>query len=187
MPDNNKNRFEVSLLSRQRATDSVVEEVMIDKDTGQVLVKTKSGKIASYDYKVATANAIMTFAQFLRNKGVYTNIYSVEIDRPYPVLVKTAVSILNDSIVITPRSSKVYLMVNCYRASDETEETPYIQTVDFSPALGLNVTGLGDISFDAGQGPIYEIEYPSAENVTISNLVHALNGLIVNNIFIAHV
>lgn len=49
------NRFGISALSKGRYQEAIPEELMVDKDTGQILVKNINGDISSYDTLVREA------------------------------------------------------------------------------------------------------------------------------------
>lgn len=77
---NNKYRFGISLLSKDRYKNAYNEEVMIDKQTGQILIKTPElnhGDIISYDYNSRITSHITTIKSIANNVSVYGDIVSI--------------------------------------------------------------------------------------------------------------
>lgn len=75
-----ENRFGISLLSKENLDIAYLEEVMIDKQTGEVLVKTPEGDTISYNFNTRLKSHIMDARNDANNLGVYGNIYAIEFD-----------------------------------------------------------------------------------------------------------
>jgi len=73
-------RFGVSLLSKDRFDDAYNEEVMIDKFTGEVLVKTQTGDTISYNYNSRLKSHIIETKSIANNMSIYGDIINVEMD-----------------------------------------------------------------------------------------------------------
>lgn len=71
-------RWAVSLLSRNRSNDAYKEEVMIDKSTGEIAVKTNDKGIdgyASYDFMSRRSSTINTIRSITDSYGKYGEIW----------------------------------------------------------------------------------------------------------------
>lgn len=73
-------RFGISLLSKDRFTEAYNEEVMIDKLTGEVLVKAPTGDTISYNYNSRLKSHIVETRAIANNLSVYGDIISIEFD-----------------------------------------------------------------------------------------------------------
>ena len=76
-------RFGVSLLSKNRFNDAYPEELMVDKLTGEVLVKTPTGDTISYNYNSRLKTHIVETKSIANNVSVYGDIISIEMDDKY--------------------------------------------------------------------------------------------------------
>lgn len=74
------NRFGISLLSKKNRATAYKEELMVDKDTGEVLIKTPSGDTISYNYNSRLKSQISTIKSIANNVSVYGDIISIELD-----------------------------------------------------------------------------------------------------------
>ena len=77
MPDY---RFGISLLSKERFNEAYNEEVMIDKFTGEVLIKSKDGDVVSYNYNSRLKSQLSAIKLTANNMSVYGDIVSIEMD-----------------------------------------------------------------------------------------------------------
>ena len=77
------NRFGISLLSKEKFNTAYDEEVMIDKNTGEILVKSSSGEVISYNYNSRLNSHISETKLIANNLGVYGDIVSIEFDDTY--------------------------------------------------------------------------------------------------------
>lgn len=77
MPDY---RFGISLLSKKKFPTAYNEEIMIDKLTGEILVKTPSGDTISYNYNSRIKSQITTIRSIANNYSIYGDIISIDLD-----------------------------------------------------------------------------------------------------------
>lgn len=101
-------RFAVSGLSKERYDEAVNEEMLMDKHTGEFLIKNKSGVIVSADsanrFKAALNNAILLAEQ----TGICGNIYEVEIDDiVFPAVIPYNINLLNGKISLENNINRV--------------------------------------------------------------------------------
>lgn len=77
MADNN-GRWGISLLSKNRFTESHKEELMIDKSTGELVIKDTYGNIISYDYSTRRNNIITKCINIAQSNNLMGGIYSIK-------------------------------------------------------------------------------------------------------------
>ena len=75
-----KNRFGISLLSKKNHSNAYNEELMVDKDTGEVLIKSPTGHTISYNYNSRSQSQIATTKSIANNLSIYGDIISIELD-----------------------------------------------------------------------------------------------------------
>lgn len=94
-------RFAVSGLSKQRYAEAVKEEMLMEKYTGEFLIKNKDGVIVSADTvnrsAAAFANAVLTAEQ----TGICGDIYLLEVDNVVaPNIVQYDVNLLAEPLTL---------------------------------------------------------------------------------------
>lgn len=73
-------RFGISFLSKDRFTEAYKEELMVDKLTGEVLIKTPAGDTISYNYNSRIKSHIVETRNIANNMSIYGDIISIEMD-----------------------------------------------------------------------------------------------------------
>lgn len=74
-----EHRFGISLLSKKNKDKAYPEEVMIDKDTGEIVVKTSDeGDVVSFNAMARRQQAIERMKLKSNNLNVFGNIYEIE-------------------------------------------------------------------------------------------------------------
>lgn len=100
------NRFALSFLSRSNKAQAVTGEVMMDKETGQLLVKTMSGDVMSFDsiarYR-ARINDVTVLAQTNGMRGLLTQVDFENLELP-------GVVSENTNFLLSPLTVKVNLL-----------------------------------------------------------------------------
>jgi len=95
------NRFAVSLLSRENKNISLPEEVMIHKSTGQILNKTISGDIISFDKLARIKNHVDTTNIICLNLDINGDMYTLDLgDDELPVMVTYGLNLLSTPVII---------------------------------------------------------------------------------------
>lgn len=105
------NRFAISLLGKERKSDAVNTEVIIDKETGEIQVKTASGKVISYNYNARFTEHVNTFTFNSYNADIYGTLYDVEIDAlDLPAVVQKSTNLLDSAIPLTTKAFKSFMI-----------------------------------------------------------------------------
>lgn len=83
MPVGGKNRFQVSLLSKKRYEEAVNEEILVDKETGEILVMRPDDRgLISYDHMARTRATVNHLSKTLDNMGLKYKIMGVDTLNP---------------------------------------------------------------------------------------------------------
>lgn len=72
-----EHRFGISLLSKSRFKKAYLEEVLIDKNTGEILVRTPEGDVVSFDYSSRRDYKIDEFRSKANHMGIYGDYYEI--------------------------------------------------------------------------------------------------------------
>lgn len=108
---NTPNRFALSALSKSRKSSAVNEEILMDKETGQVLVKTPNGDVISFDYISKLRSHIDVVTGLSLEKGVTGDINLVEFENlDLPSKVKENVNLLTSSLLLKSNNLKRFLI-----------------------------------------------------------------------------
>lgn len=102
-------RFGISLLSKEKLEDAYLEELMVDKSTGEVLVKTPSGDTISYNYNSRVKSHLTETKTIANNVSVYGDIISIEMDNVNAPFTMTFGKnyLQNELPIIYPRCKKI--------------------------------------------------------------------------------
>lgn len=73
-------RFGISLYSKSNYATAYNEEVLIDKKTGEILIKTPDGDTISYNYNARISSHITSTKIDANNLGIYGDIINVKFD-----------------------------------------------------------------------------------------------------------
>lgn len=74
-----KNRWGISTLSKENRSIAYAEEVMMNKKTGELLIKTPENDIISYNYNSRLKTHLDVVTLMAYNLGIYGKIYSVDL------------------------------------------------------------------------------------------------------------
>ena len=108
----NGNRYGISLLSKNRYAEAYNEELMIDKSTGEILVKTAGGDVISYDYNSRVSNAIRNLRENALELGVFGTIGSITFDNQYPFVVSAGKDCMHGSLEIHTGPHKILFHID---------------------------------------------------------------------------
>ena len=70
-------RFGISLLSKENYTDAYNEEVLVDKNTGEFLLKTRNGKVLSYDFNTKYKSMVNDIQRVMNNLNLYGTVNDI--------------------------------------------------------------------------------------------------------------
>ena len=152
------NRFGISFLSKSRKAEALDEEVMIHKQTGEVLIKGAGGEILSYDKVGRLNDHINSVTNLCHTMNLLGKMYEVEftvLDLPEVIpeavnlldsyaplttnkkISKLLVSIDIDSLkIVTPlvsmNANQPDVTINIILAVNSTQSTTYTMTHTFS-------------------------------------------------------
>lgn len=94
-------RFAVSGLSKQRASEAVKEELVMEKHTGELLIKNKDGVLISADTMNRSAAAFNNAVSIAEQTGICGDIYLVGVDNIIsPNIVPYDTNLLSEPIIL---------------------------------------------------------------------------------------
>ena len=136
----NGNRYGISALSKSRFTDAYNEEIMIDKMTGEILVKTPHGDVVSYNYNSRISSALQAIRVAADKVGVYGDIYSIKFDGQCPMVIESGQNYAAESVSI-PFTKNVFMF--------------YIDM----DSIAINETGFSSVEFDPEVTIEFRVKY----------------------------
>lgn len=106
-----QNRYGISALSKKFKINAVPNEIMIDKETGEVQVKSPNGNIFSYNY-ISRLNAHIDTVKFnAYNADVYGKIYDIVIEnKDLPMTVNKEENLLDGDLGISISNFKAFML-----------------------------------------------------------------------------
>lgn len=107
-------RYGVSLLSRSSHTKAENEELMIDKETGQILLKRVDGNIMSYDASSRFTTAVDRITKLAASNLTFGKVYNILLDnRDLPSALDINEEILSgDETVVINSVTKLFLQLD---------------------------------------------------------------------------
>lgn len=103
-------RFALSALSKDRYPESVKEEIMIDKNTGEILLKDKSGYIVSADTTNRLALAMRKAISDAEQSGICGQFYQMTFDdMELPKMISYNKNILSEPLDLSSQINKFLL------------------------------------------------------------------------------
>jgi len=158
-------RWGVSLLSKENFADAFNEEVMIDKNTGEVLVKTPSGDTISYNYNSRLSSHVNATRIDANNYDIYGDIINISLDSTTgvsPFVMESGVNYIK-----TP----IELAYNCKRLMIHSDIDGITENVNgFSSQKNNMILKIG-IALKYSDGTL-------SDTATISNSVDIMNNKI---------
>jgi hypothetical protein len=105
------NRFALSALSRSNKASAVNEEILMDKETGQVLVKTPNGDIISYDSIARMKNHIDLVTKIAQDNGLKGDLHVLEFENmELPSKISEDTNLLSSSLTLKTNNLKRFLI-----------------------------------------------------------------------------
>lgn len=139
------NRFSVSFLSRKNKSNSINDEFLANKDTGEILFKTPvDGDIISFDKLARLKNHIDTMAINSINLGITGDLYNIEIpDKELPEIIGLNTNLLDAPLNITNDGSKrllISLDIDCLEMKNNNDLVDYepLVQLEFKLLRGMN-------------------------------------------------
>ena len=106
-----QNRYVMSALSKKRKEISVPKEIMMDRETGEIQIKSEDGNIISYNYLNRLNSHIDTLVFNSYNADIYGEIYELEIDNlDLPCRVEHYTNILDGELIIAEGDFKSFML-----------------------------------------------------------------------------
>lgn len=108
--DQGLQRFALSGMSKQRADEAVNEEILLEKYTGEFLIKNKDGILISIDTINRKAAAFNNAVILAEQTGICGDIYSLEdSDIDMPMIMPVDLNILSEPVMLPNACTKLLL------------------------------------------------------------------------------
>ena len=135
MPSIHDNRIAISALSKSNIDTAYNEEIMVDKLTGEFLIKTPNGDTVSYSHKARIDNAISMIKKVANDNLVYGDIYQLQSDNiVFPLLPEAGTNILNSIESINTKFSKILFNIDL---TSLTVNNTGISNIDNDPTVSI--------------------------------------------------
>lgn len=157
-------RFAISGLSKNRSDEAVNEEILLDKHTGEFLIKNKDGVVISTDYFSRRSSTMNNVTMIADKSNIGGDLYEIDIDDIYlPAKLDYNINILNEDITLSNDIRKILL----YLDVDE-----YVN-VD-NKAVPENVSGKVKVEIEIG------MDDGVTNTMSIIKDVNVLNNFVIN-------
>ena len=179
-------RFGISALSKSRIADAYKEEIMVDKATGEFLVKTPEGDTVSYNHTLRVDNALELLKKNSENNSLYGDIYQLTLDDVvFPVTTTADTNLLTTTQTITDEMSSfmINVDVSCLTINPDgftTENNDCKVVVEYNVSYSDGTTSNNTVATmlksDLDNARIY---LPSVNTITGLNLIdiHVTNDV----------
>lgn len=163
------NRFAISALSKKYNEQALSEEIMVEKETGEFLIKSPDGMIISYDAIARRRSTITDATECAVTQNMLGNMYELSLDNyMLPAIIPYDVNILDNSINLKQNMVKMLLYIDI----DEIIRKGVAEASENLPNV--------EIQLRCGAGNNYEdiiIEKPINE---LNNFILEIKKLMVN-------
>lgn len=156
------NRFAISFLSKEYADQALLEEVMIDKRTGEILIKTPNGMVISYDSIARRRSTITDATDCAMTQNMIGNMYELSLEEyDLPAIVPYNENILANSISLKQNLSKVLFYIDI---DEIVEGEASAQVSESDPTVEINLR--------CGTGSVFE-------EITIEKSLNVFNNTVI--------
>ena len=161
------NRFAVSALSKKYNGQALPEEIMVEKNTGEFLIKSPDGVVISYDAMARRRSTITDATECAVTQNMKGNMYELYLDNfMLPAIVPYDENLLNNAISLKQNLVKVLFYIDI----DEVIRNDIAEVSETNPVI--------QVGLRCGTGSIYEdivIEKPINE---FNNTVIDINDFV---------
>lgn len=180
----NKNRFVLSFLEKDNHDIAFKEEMLCDENTGEILIRTNDGDIASYDALSRFKHHLDNFSTIANMYNIHGNMYKITNDNTvFPCNVDRSTNLLDGDLLIDLHVGEFMLSIDydCYEAEyGGVSTTP-------TPDMDVNIHCSIILSDDSSYGininiPISELQETifNTNNIIKNNMV--VSQLVIDNI-----
>lgn len=162
--ENGIQRFAISGLSKNRSDEAVNEEILLDKHTGEFLIKNKDGVVISTDYFSRRSSTMNNVTMIADKSNIGGDLYEIDIDDIYlPAKLDYNINILNGDITLSNDIRKIllYLDVDEYVSID-------------NKAVPENVSGKAKVEIEIG------MDDGVTNTMSIIKDINVLNNFVIN-------
>ncbi len=107
------NRFAISGLSKKYNAQALPEEIMVEKTTGEFLIKTPDGMVISYDAMARRRSTITDATESALTQNMIGNMYELSLDNyMLPAIVPYDINLLDNQINLKQNLKKLLLYID---------------------------------------------------------------------------
>ena len=156
------NRFAISGLSKKYNEQALPEEIMVEKTTGEFLIKTPDGVTISYDAMARRRSTIIDATESATTQNMIGNMYELILDNyNLPAIVPYDINLLPNAISLKQNLLKILFFIDI----DEVVKANIAEIAETSPIV--------EIGLRCGTGSIYE-------DVIVEKPIQEFNNSIIN-------
>lgn len=200
-------RFAISLLAKNRLNEALPEEVLIDHETGELIVKDINGKMTSFPYGLRVNLAYERFLKTMRDNFIYGIMRELNPNdtKKLPYRLNEDENILDSSIKLTTNLKRGLLVqldidvIDNYNMTKDTENKIKYNDIRMN-TNGINVEVLFSISYSNSEGTnitnnityqgyldkfnsnIFIPQYFTGYDLSYSNLTVSIDSIKVNRL-----
>lgn len=156
------NRFAISGLSKKYNEQALPEEIMVEKNTGEFLIKTPDGITISYDAIARRRSTITDATECALTQNMIGNMYELALEEyNLPAIIPYEENILANSISLKQNLKKVLFYIDI----DEIIKNALAEVSETVPTV--------EISLRCGTGSIYQdVIIEKSLNVFNNTIIH---------------
>lgn len=156
------NRFAISALSKEFHDQSLNEEIMVDKNTGEFLLKSKKGTVISYDAIARRRSTITDATECATTQNMMGNMYELALEEHnLPAIMPYNENILANSISLKQNLEKVMFYIDI----DEIIEGELAEVSESDPKV--------EVTLRCGTGSVFE-------EITIEKSLNVFNNTVID-------
>lgn len=116
------NRFAISALSKKYRNQAINEELIVDKTTGEYLVKSPLGTVMSIDAINRRRSTIIDATSYALMQNMYGNMYEIKVDGlAFPEAIKYEKNILSEPVELKTNLKKLLFFIDLDEVITDTE------------------------------------------------------------------
>jgi hypothetical protein len=183
------NRYAVSLLDKSRKSEAIDQEVLINKLTGEILVKSAAGIFISYN-KIAKFDAhIKDVTTLCHGLNFLGNMYELEFDNiDLPNVVEEDINLLSGATTFSADVlTKILISVDLDSLRIDAGEAKRLDTqptITIDMTLATNITDGGitygivrTLPLDSSNITIFNVDYPEADPGDVVDYTATINSI----------
>lgn len=179
-----QNRYGISAISKKYKSKAVPQEIMIDKDSGEIQIRIVDGTVVSYNYLSRLNAHVDTFVFNSYNADLYGKVYELEIGNlDLPCKVEKEVNLLDSPLELTADDFKAFMISIDVDAIEpdtlisklDLGEVPIEIEIEYTVNTAKSVIKLSEFLYKINRMKIYKTDLnanatkPTIKSIKIGN------------------